>query len=137
MGMIDTTKVLQQYLTASGSLLTFLGGSYVSSPIAPRQWNNEHKTIIFHAETEDRHIAADVNSTIFVCKCYGGSASFEAARAVYIALVDYLHNARDVAVDEGRIKLARLITAFQGPADPDTGWPSMIAKFEVITEAAL
>lgn len=133
--MSDSSQIVLQYLTAAGSLRTYLGGVYVSTPVAPAAWKNDTKAIIFHAETEGRHVAADHNSTVFVFKCYGGSDSFTAARGVYQALVDYLHNARGKVVAAGRIKLAYLVTAFQGPADPETGWPVMLAKFQIETEA--
>lgn len=132
--MTDTTAVLQTYLIANGSLRTYLGGEYVSTPVAPKGWDNTHKAIIFHAETEAPHITRADNATTFVFKCYGGSAEFSDARAVYHQLVDYLHNARGKTTAHGRIKLARCITAFQGPPEPETGWPVMVAKFEIATE---
>lgn len=133
--MTDTAQVLQEYLLASGNtLLTYLGGNYVSTPVAKKGWSNTHRQIIFHPETETTHITRADNATTFVFKCYGGTALFSDARAVYRQLVDYLHNARGQAVASGRIKLARLVTAFQGPPEPDTGWPVMVAKFDIATE---
>jgi len=131
----DSPKIIEEFLTdEDGELFAFLGGPYVSTPVAHEGFRNEHPAIIFHPETEGIHISGAETTTVFVFKCYGGTSQFADARAMYRALVSYLQNRRGVATSAGTIRLARLITAFQGAPDPGTSWPVMVAKFEVHTE---
>jgi hypothetical protein len=137
---IDSAAILQEYLlsdtprvTGGQTLVAYLGGDYVACPVAPPTFRHEHKAVIFHPETEGSHITGADNQTNFVFKCYGGSASHADARAVYRALMDHLHNAREKTTSAGVLVLAHLITAFQGPPEPETGWPVMIATFGIKT----
>ena len=132
----EPTAILMEYLSDdAGALYTYLGGAYVAAPVAPDGWDNTHRAVIFQRETEGTEIAGAHNRTVFVFRCYGGNARYDAAGAVFRALRDYLHCARGVVTSAGTLMLARLVTAFDGPADPETGWPVMIAKFEVTTAA--
>lgn len=133
--MADATQIVKEYLTdESGSLRTFLGGNYLSTPVAPMGWTNSHKAIIYHEETGTAHITGATLGATFVFKCYGGDDSYTNARAVRDALYDYLHNARGVETASGRLVLAELIVRFQGPPEPETGWPVAMAKYNIVTE---
>ena len=130
--MIDTVQVIREWLEVSGTGLYALCGTRLHCPMLPPEYKNEAAAIMFHPEIETSHITAtDVHQTIFVFRCFGGSSSYTTARSVYRALHDRLHGIANEATASGTIIQAELITAFQGGADPDTGWPSHVAKFWV------
>jgi hypothetical protein len=132
--MADSTTILREFLQQdANALVAFLGGNYISNPVAPSGWSNNQKAIVWHEETGDAHETGATQQGTFVFKCYGGSASYTDARAVAGALYSYLHNARGAETTSGRLDAAHLIVRFQGPPEPETGWPVAVAKYRVIT----
>lgn len=136
-----TLDIVMEYLrdqVFTGSdgvnLRTWLGGNYINTPVAPAGWTNSHKAIIVHEEVGAPHETGATDSGTIVAKCYGGSASYEAARDVANALRAYLHNARGKETASGSLMSAHEINRFQGPPEEDTGWPVMITKYSVVTE---
>lgn len=125
-------------LTAVGmdgtNLQAILGGNYVATPVAPAGWKNTHPAIIYHEETGSSHTTDAMRYTVVLFKCYGGSASYKAAAATRQALYKYLHNVRGAVMASGTLLLAEEILRFQGPPEPDTGWPVAIAKYRITTE---
>lgn len=137
---VDSAAVLLEYLLLDEpsrdgveSLVEHLGGLYVACPVAPASFRNNHKAVIFHPEVETMHTTGADTTTIFTCKCYPGSDSYAEARGVFRALVDHLHDVRQRATSAGMLRAAWLIEGFQGPAEPETGWPVYVAKFSVTT----
>ena len=116
------------------NLRAALGGNYTSTPVAPAGWKNTQVCIVYHEETGSSHITDAKREANVLFKCYGGSASYKAANAVRQNLYGYLHNARGVQTASGKIVLAEEIMRFQGPPEPDTGWPVAIAKYRITTE---
>ena len=116
------------------NLKTFMGGNYFSTPVAPPKFENEHKGIVFHAETGSSHITGALESIAVVFKCYGGEIGYTAARNVRKALYQYLHNARLKETASGLLCMAQMTSSFQGPPEPVTGWPVAIARYRITTQ---
>ena len=136
--MIDTSQLIFEYGTASGSATRTQVGARFYTPVAPADFDNTQKTIIFHIETEKdlNFKTVDNHESVVVFKCYGGSDSYTDARTVYRAVHDRFSGIVNGAGTVGTIISSEMLTAFLGaPERQDSGrtWPVMIAKFLVRT----
>ena len=132
--MTDSVLVVGEFLQASGTGLYTLCGTRITSPIASG-WNpGSDKGIVYHVAAETSHAAAPQQATQFVFKCYGASSSYTDAREVYRALHDALHAKKNKEVSSGWLVEALLAVAGQNRAEPDTGWPYVLATFGIRTE---
>ena len=131
--MIDTTQVIYEWLTTSGTGLYTLCATRIWWVAAPPAFDNSADAIIYHPEAEPTHPIAAVHTPTFVFKCYGGAATFASARTVYRALYDRLHNEQG-AKTAGAIMMAHQLTAQALPPDPDTGWPAWMARYEIVLQ---
>ncbi|KKN03649.1 hypothetical protein LCGC14_1105530 [marine sediment metagenome] len=130
--MIDTTKLIKEYLTASGSGLFTLVGTQVWCPMLPKDFKNTVAAIAFHPEHEEMHAKSAVQRTSFVFMCYGGSSNPANARAVYRALNDRL-DLQHGTVTEGAIILATQ-TAMSHFIEPETEYPVSTATYDITTQ---
>jgi len=133
--MTDEVTLIRDWLVTASTSLYTLCSTRVWCPVKPpkESWNNTVAAIIFHPETQSAaNVAGSALDTVFTFKCYGGTASYSDARAVFAALFDRLHGATGTKNSRFMFR-AHLITAFQGPPEPESGWPVHIAKFRVLT----
>ena len=128
--MKDTSKIVYEWLAASGTGLYTLCGTRVYTPMLPPAFHNTQAGIVYSVDSEFTHPTAEVHSLICTFKCYGGSASFTTARSVYFALHDRLHGAAG-ATTTGAIMMAFQLSAQALPPDPDEGWPAHMARFAI------
>ena len=128
--MIDTVAKVKAYLIAdTGSTLYGLTGTRIWSPIAQDNFTNTAAAIVYHVASEKPHASGSTYTTQVTFKCYGGSNSFTTARTVYRALYDRLHAKGSYS---NSILRAWQVTASQSLLDPDTGWPYVLATYQVI-----
>jgi len=132
--VVDPYEIVRQFLAvASNSFLTFLGGSYFAPDALTTSFDNTHKAVVYHQETGALHVSGASQAPVFVFKCYGGTMHQQDARAVGLALIDYMHPASSTALAVGWLMKAELVASFKGPDDP-AGWPVYICKFRITTE---
>lgn len=136
--MVDSIELVRQFLLAEGNaLVTFLGGNYVSVGELPAGFTNEHKAVVLVQENRNGHATGSDHRLFVVATCYGGSAAHSEARAVAGAVADRMYLPGNVDFqEEGSIMNAYNLGDFQGPPDPDQGWPTHIIRFQVYTKGA-
>jgi hypothetical protein len=131
--MLDTSDVIYEDLTATGTTLYDLVKTRVWWLESDEGWENDSAAIVYHESSETTHDnATDVITSTFVFLCYGGSDDPADAKEVYRALCDRLNGARARAATSGHTLTANLITGSPYP-DPDKGWPCWQCSFEVTT----
>lgn len=130
--MADPILVLWEFLTVSGTDLYALVGDRVWCPYAPPSYEGEQAALIYHPDGQAPEAPRNVLRTSVVFKCYGGTDQFGKAREVALKLYDRLHMATG-STTSGEIVRARCMDMSQGGADPETGWPIQLARYEIIT----
>jgi len=132
--MIDTVQMVFEWGTVSGSATQAQVGSRFYTPVAPADFENTQKAIIFHVESEmDTNFkTTDNHECVVVMKCYGGSDSYTDARTVYRAVHDRFSGVVNGQATEGTLISSEQIAAFLGPPEIQSNgrtWPVMIAKY--------
>lgn len=132
MGMNDPVEIVASYLRTAGTELYSLTGERIWSPVSPETWRNEQPGIIFHADGCMPETPRDVFVNTFVFKCYGGNDTYTMARTVAQALYNRLHGGHGTT-PAGTLVRARCTLMVQGGADPNTGWPVHLVRFDTLT----
>ena len=128
--MKNAPQVLFEWLTTAGTSLYTLVGDRVWPDQIRKGYTNTAAALVMSTDEipNSRGDQVRVRATF---RCYGGGASDAAARAVYAALNDRLHNASGATTSGG------IISAFQETGggrldDPDEGWPMRVAVYDVV-----
>lgn len=130
--MADPILILWEYLTESGNDLYTSVGTRVWCPIPPPSFDNTEPGLVYHPDDQAPEAPMNVLMSSIVFKCYGGSDSFSDARAIAEKLYGRLHMV-SATTTSGQIVRVRCAHMSQMGADPDTGWPVHLARYEMIT----
>jgi hypothetical protein len=128
--------IVREYLVTSGTALYDAVGINVYWPRLPAGYDGAStKGIVLRqlGGSVMPAIGKVINAQLEV-RCFGGArgpAGAEAARDVYEALQDRLHDAQNESVDSGYIIGARESTAGADLIDPDTEWPHVYVTYNV------
>lgn len=98
----------------------------------PTTWTNETNAIMVRTQTGHEHgTAGTSNRWTMALHCFGGTADIADAWATYKLAASVL---RDCAWSgtEGELREATQVSA-TGYEEPDTGWPVVLALYEVQT----
>ena len=128
--VIDTTKIVHEFLTQGGNPLSASVGNRVWSPIAHSKWNNTTTAIVFHEESGGANQSGAAVKSVFAFKCFGGTNSYVDAQAVFGLLYDRLQSAR-ARLMSGTIMVSRMITHSNLPPEQDTKFKSHLVKFQI------
>ena len=132
--MLDPVAIFDAWLRQAGTFATYMGsvgGAVpVICPVLPEGFTNTNKAVVFHPEGTSHHVTGDQHRATFVCKCYGGSKLYSAARAVGAAIFDHVHN-QSGKIASAVIHKFLVLDQFQGGEEPTDGWPTHIVRVEM------
>jgi hypothetical protein len=129
--MTDTNAVLIEYLRATSTSLYTLVGTRIYCPRIPAAFANAQPALEVMRRGGSSKREHSEHSCSFQIKCYGGSANYGDAEAVYRALYDRLQNAQGQNTTSGNIMMCREEFMGQSIFDPDTGWPCVLSFWNV------
>lgn len=131
--MIDEPGVIRAFLAGQSAISDLVGSRlYAETDVPPEGYRPAQGSalvlLVRGGEALGEQRAALLRPSVQV-KCYGGGGSAweqrRSARALYRALFDVLEDARD-----GTVLGATLEVGGQMLAEPDTGWPFVLAFWE-------
>ena len=126
----DSTQILYEFLTASGNSFNTAVGNRVWDREAASSFANTEKAVVF-TMFEDVELRRTSQLCEVVIKCFGGDNKRSSARQTARLLFERLDDGSGTTATGG-ITLARCLDFDQGPfADPDTGWPIHVSKYEI------
>lgn len=131
---LDILPLFKAWCRASGSDFYTLTQGRVTEILAPSGADQTLASMIFHANSETKHVTADDTSVTLTCKCYGSDASLASSRTVARALRKLVHGNRRTDATYGKIFMAYVTNTVQGIPDLKTSWPITIVTIELRAE---
>jgi hypothetical protein len=131
----DANTVLQTYLCTAGTALYGLVGSEVHWPRLPAAHKPTTSAVSFESiGGGGMDVLLDDTACWYRFKCYGGTATHAAARAVYTALCYLLHSAMVRETASGVIVCGQQISNGQDLFDDraNVGWPYVMTQFSIM-----
>lgn len=130
--MIDVHTVMYNLLATSGTGLYTLCGTRLYVPHVPTSFVNSQAALEFSRRSGSSQREHELLYPSIQFKCYGGSANFSDAEAVYRALCDVLRNLNNRSITGGVILQTQEEVMGQSLIDPDQGWPFVLSFWRLI-----
>ena len=130
--MIDSAKVLYEYLTTAGTSLYTLNGDNVWTVQGePIGWNNGTTGIMIELNEASNYSAKDWVQADVTFMCYGGNDNKGASFAIYAALNDRLNGAQSQIQTSGTIEWAQQTGGDPDEIETDSGYNRAMATYTI------
>lgn len=132
--MVDAKKMAVEWLLGDAALVGILGGNFVFGGNLPAGWDPSSGTavVVTGAGGKAHPEIPPIQSPRLQVRVWAGPDRFADANEAYAAVYDLMHGANNVPLDSGFVMSSIEATQPQDLVDPDTGWASVLAFYQLM-----
>jgi hypothetical protein len=130
--MVDPNLLVRQYLLQNSALLAMLGSYQVVGHLPEKFDPANGPIVVVNTEGGESHPEIPIQTQRVKVRVWAGVNGFAVAREVYGVVHDWLHGQNDLDFGDLGTILASIETVTgQDITDPDTGWATVLAYYDV------